>query len=265
MREKAANAISSSIAAVGKRGDTGVIVRYIGAAWRAAKGRWNLQFGPESEITLAIEQGVAQVRLNRPDKLNALSPAMFDAIQAAIEHLAGLADLRCAVLSGEGRSFSAGIDLAGAGEAGKSRRSVRAPMARPMPCSSARRAGAALPVPVIAAITGHCFGAGLQIALGADIRIAAPDARLSVMEMKHGLVPDLGGFVLARGLVRADHWRELVYTAREVNGEEAQATGAGHAGGERSPGRGHGPGQGHRWQVTAGHPRRQAARQCHGR
>jgi enoyl-CoA hydratase/carnithine racemase len=80
-------------------------------------------------------------------------------------------------------------------------------------------------VPVIAAITGHCFGAGMQIALGADLRIAASDARLSVMEMKHGLVPDLGGFVLARGLVREDQWRELVYTAREVPGDEAQALG----------------------------------------
>ncbi|MBM3596483.1 MAG: enoyl-CoA hydratase, partial [Alphaproteobacteria bacterium] len=77
----------------------------------------------------------------------------------------------------------------------------------------------------IAAIAGHCFGAGLQIALGADLRIAASDARLAVTEIKHGIVPDLGGFVLARGLVREDDWRKLVYTARQVSGEEARALG----------------------------------------
>jgi enoyl-CoA hydratase/carnithine racemase len=224
MREKAANAISSSIAAVGKRGDTGVIVRYIGAAWRAAKGRWNLQFGPESEITLAIEQGVAQVRLNRPDKLNALNPAMMAALEEALAHLGSLDDLRCVVLAGEGRSFCAGIDLAVLASGGIGALSPRThgEANRAQHCATGWRT---LPVPVIAAITGHCFGAGMQIALGADLRIAASDARLSVMEMKHGLVPDLGGFVLARGLVREDQWRELVYTAREVTGDQAQAMG----------------------------------------
>jgi len=82
-----------------------------------------------------------------------------------------------------------------------------------------------LPVPVIAAINGHCFGAGIQIALGADIRIAAPDAHLSIMEMRHGLVPDMGAYALARGVIREDIMRELVYTARRVPGEEAQGLG----------------------------------------
>ncbi len=178
----------------------------------------------DGAVAVDMDAGVAHVRLDRPAKLNALSPAMFDAIQAAIEHLAGLADLRCAVLSGEGRSFSAGIDLAAVagGEIAPLGPRTHGDANAMQFCATGWRS---LPVPVIAAIRGHCFGAGLQIALGADIRIAAPDARLSVMEMKHGLVPDLGGFVLARGLVRADHWRELVYTAREVNGEEAQELG----------------------------------------
>jgi enoyl-CoA hydratase/carnithine racemase len=175
-------------------------------------------------VSLAIEDGIAQVRLDRPAKLNALSPAMFEALAAAIDQLEALADLRCVVLAGEGRSFCVGIDLAvlaGGGIAPLGPR-THGEANTLQYCATGWRA---LPVPVIAAITGHCFGAGMQIALGADLRIATSDARLSVMEMKHGLVPDLGGFVLARGLVREDHWRELVYTAREVTGEQAQALG----------------------------------------
>jgi enoyl-CoA hydratase/carnithine racemase len=145
---------------------------------------------------------------------------MFKAIAAAIDHLAGLDAVRCVVLSGEGRSFCAGIDLAALVSGGIEPLSPRTHGAANalQHCAVGLRA---LSVPVVAALHGHVFGAGLQIALGADIRIAAPDARLSVMEMKHGLVPDLGGFVLTRGLIRDDVWRDLVYTAREVSGEEA--------------------------------------------
>lgn len=183
-----------------------------------------MQFGSENEVTLAIDQGVAQVRLNRPDKLNAVNPAMMAAMDEILSYLSALDDLRCVVLAGEGRSFCAGIDLAvlAGGGIGTLGPRTHGEANRAQHCATGWRA---LPVPVIAAISGHCFGAGMQIALGADLRIAAPDARLSVMEMKHGLVPDLGGFVLARGLVREDHWRELVYTAREVTGEEARAMG----------------------------------------
>jgi len=178
----------------------------------------------DGAVAIGMDAGVAHVRLDRPAKLNALSPGMFGGIVAAIEHLSGLADLRCVVLSGEGRSFCAGIDLAAlaGGEIAPLGLRTHGEANAMQFCATGWRS---LPVPVIAAITGHCFGAGLQIALGADIRLAAPDARMSVMEMKHGLVPDLGGFVLARGLVRADIWRELVYTAREVNGEVAQQLG----------------------------------------
>lgn len=175
-------------------------------------------------VEIAMKSGVARVVLARPAKLNALSPGMFEAIAAAIDHLAGLEDLRCVVLSGEGRSFSAGIDLVSLNSGGVEPLGPRTHGAanKLQYCAVGWRG---LPVPVIAALHGHVFGAGLQIALGADVRIAAPDARLCVMEMKHGLVPDLGGFVLSRGTVRADHWRELVYSAREVTGEQAQALG----------------------------------------
>ncbi len=184
-----------------------------------------MRFGDEdTSVTAALDGGVAQVRLNRPAKVNALNPAMMAAFDEALDYLGALDDLRCVVLAGEGRSFCVGIDLdvlsgGGIGALGPRTHGMAN---RAQHCATGWRS---LPVPVIAAISGHCFGAGMQIALGADLRIAASDARLSVMEMKHGLVPDLGGFVLARGVVREDHWRELVYTAREVSGAEAQALG----------------------------------------
>jgi enoyl-CoA hydratase/carnithine racemase len=184
----------------------------------SAKGRVSLVLG---------EDGVAQLRLARPGKLNALDPAMFDALIAAGEALAAAKGLRAVVLAGEGRAFCAGLDLASFAGG-------------PDPASAdlaARTHGNAnrfqqvalqwrkLPVPVIAAVHGVCFGGGLQIASGADIRIAAPDARLSVMELKWGIVPDMGGFALWRGMVRDDVLRELVYTAREFSGEEARELG----------------------------------------
>jgi enoyl-CoA hydratase/carnithine racemase len=182
--------------------------------------------GDDGGVTIKLDDGVADVRLDRPEKLNAVNPALIGALIEAIDYLQGQDEsvLRAVVLSGEGRSFCAGIDIAVLGGGGIGALSPRTHgiANRAQQCALGWRT---LGVPVIAALRGHVFGAGLQIALGADLRIAAPDARLSVMEMKHGLVPDLGGFVLARGLVRADHWRDLVYTAREVNGEDAQALG----------------------------------------
>ena len=182
-------------------------------------------FGEEDRVTLALgEDGVAQLRLNRPAKLNALDPAMFEAIAAAGHALHGLKGLRAVVLAGEGKGFCAGLDMAS--------------FAPPEPFPIVERThGIAnlyqrvalqwrdLPVPVVAAIHGACFGGGLQIASGADIRVAAPDARLAVMEIKWGIVPDMGGFALWRGMVRDDVLRELVFTAREVSGEEAQRLG----------------------------------------
>lgn len=179
-------------------------------------------------VTVALDAtGVAQVRLNRPDKLNALDPAMFDAILAAGEALSAMAGLRCVVLAGEGRGFCAGLDMA----------SFAGVLATEAEGLAVRTHGEAnrfqqvalqwrkLPVPVVAAVHGVCFGGGLQIAAGADIRVAAPDARLAVMEMRWGIVPDMGGFALWRGLVREDVLRELTYTAREFSGVEGRDLG----------------------------------------
>ncbi len=182
----------------------------------------------DDRVTVTLDaDGVAQVRLNRPDKLNALDPAMFDAIIAAGDELRTMQGLRAVVLAGEGRAFCAGLDLASF---------TAGPIEGATPITDRTHGNAnrfqqvamtwrKCPVPVIAAVHGVCFGGGLQIASGADIRVVAPDTRMAIMEMRWGLVPDMGGFALWRGLVRGDALRELVYTNREFSGQEALSLG----------------------------------------
>ena len=176
-------------------------------------------------VVISFDAGVADVRLARPEKLNALDPAMFEGIAAAIAQLQATAGLRVVVLSGEGRAFCAGLDMASMANAGSG------------VDIHARTHGDAnlfqhvawgfrtLPVPVIAAVQGVAFGGGLQIMSGADIRIAHPETRLSIMELKWGLVPDMAGIALWRTLVRDDVLRELTYTHRELTASEALAYG----------------------------------------
>jgi enoyl-CoA hydratase/carnithine racemase len=178
----------------------------------------------DDRVTLTLDaDGVAQVRLARPDKMNALDPAMFGAIIEAGEELRTMKGLRAVVLAGEGRAFCAGLDLASF---------TAGPIEGATPIMDRTHGNAnrfqqvamtwrKCPVPVIAAVHGVCFGGGLQIASGADIRVVAPDARMAIMEMRWGLVPDMGGYALWRGLVRGDVLRELVYTNREFSGTEA--------------------------------------------
>jgi enoyl-CoA hydratase/carnithine racemase len=178
-------------------------------------------------VTLTLEGSVAHVQLNRADKLNALDDAMFDGIVDAGQQLFEVPQARCVVLSGAGRAFCAGLDM---GTMAKVDHLAETPLTvrthgnanRPQQAAMVWRK---LPMPVIAAVHGVCFGGGLQVALGADIRICAPDARLSVMEVKWGLTPDMGGYLLWRELVRDDVLRELIYTARQFSGEEAERLG----------------------------------------
>lgn len=180
-------------------------------------------------VTL-LEGGIADVRLNRPEKLNALDPPMFEALVVQGRRLATERSLRVVVLSGEGRAFCAGLDMASfvgmrerrAGEAAIFARAEGGPANRAQATAWVWKE---LPVPVIAAIHGVAFGGGLQVALGADLRIVAPDAQLSVMEIKWGLVPDMGGTQLLRHLVRLDVAKELTFTGRIVRGSEAAALG----------------------------------------
>lgn len=174
----------------------------------------------ETRVTVAVEGGVADVRLDRPDKLNALDSAMFDGIVDAIASLGGTAGLRAVVLSGEGRGFCAGLDMASMAGGGSGIDLVTRSHGPANRVQQVAWGWRALAVPVIAAVHGMAFGGGLQIASGADIRIAAPGTRLSAMEMKWGIVPDMAGYALWRGTVRSDVLRELVYTAREFTAEE---------------------------------------------
>jgi enoyl-CoA hydratase/carnithine racemase len=182
-------------------------------------------------ISITVENHVADVRLTRADKMNALDPAMFQGIIAAGEELAAMKGVRAVVLSGEGRSFCAGLDMASmaggganAGSGSISKLTERTHGNANM-FQQVAMLWRKLPMPVIAAVHGVCFGGGLQIASGADIRVVAPDARLAVMEMKWGLIPDMGGYALWRGLVRDDVLRELTYTNREFSGTEALGLG----------------------------------------
>ncbi len=184
-------------------------------------------------VTIDTVDGVADVRLNRPEKYNALSPDMFKAIIEAGQTLAEARDVRAVVLSGNGRGFCAGLDMesmqglagSGAGQDG----ATDSLLARGEgPENHAQRPAwvwKTLPVPVIAAIHGVAYGGGIQVALGADIRIAAPDAKLSVMEIKWGLVPDMSLTQTLRDLVPLDVAKELTFTGRVLSGEEAKALG----------------------------------------
>ena len=184
-------------------------------------------------VTITRTDGIADVRLNRVDKYNALSPDMFQAIIEAGETLAADPSVRVVVLSGNGRGFCAGLDMGsfqgmangprsgGGGTASLMNRDERPENHAQRPAYVWKR----MPVPVIAAVHGVAFGGGLQIALGADIRIAAPDAKLSVMEIKWGLVPDMSLTQTLRDLVPLDVAKELTFTGRILSGTEAKALG----------------------------------------
>jgi enoyl-CoA hydratase/carnithine racemase len=179
-------------------------------------------------VTVAVKDGVADVRMNRPDKLNALDQAMFDALAETSAKLAADPSIRAVVLSGEGRGFCAGLDfmsfqaMAGEGTSGRvSRLGDRPPDRIANLGQQAAYGWTEMPVPVIAAIHGVALGGGFQIALGADIRIVAPDARLSVLEIRWGLVPDMTGTYTLRQLVGLDVAKELTFTGRMVAGDEA--------------------------------------------
>lgn len=178
----------------------------------------------EERVVVSIEGRVARVTLNRPEKRNGLDRAQFEGIVAAGERLRRERGVRAVVLHGAGKAFCAGLDWGAFIGAGPEVREKLLLRAKDSPGNVAQRAcwiWQEVGVPVIAAIHGVAFGGGLQLALGADIRIVAPDARLSVMEVRYGLVPDMGATRTLLGLVRDDIARELTFTGRIVDGEEA--------------------------------------------
>lgn len=186
----------------------------------------------EDRITVDIQDGVADVRLVRVDKMNALDDAMFEALIQTGERLKTLAGVRAVVLSGAGRAFCAGLDMGNFDKmASGERKGGTGLVETPRTEGGSNRAQHAvmvwreIPVPVIAAIHGVAFGGGFQLALGADMRFVTPDARMAVMEIKWGLVPDMAGISLLRRLIRDDQARELTYSGRQFTGEEALSLG----------------------------------------
>lgn len=176
-----------------------------------------------ARVSIEYKDHIAHVTLTRGDKMNALDSDMVKAIIAAGQEVAA-SDARAVVLSGEGKSFCAGLDLMSFAKMGQvdpeewlMTRSHHDANEMQEVAMVWRRVS----VPVIAAIQGAAYGGGLQLALGADIRIAAPDAKLSVMEMKWGIVPDMGGMALLPRLLRSDVLRRLTYTAEVVQAEQA--------------------------------------------
>ena len=181
-------------------------------------------------VSVLIDNGVADVRLNRPEKMNAIDAAMFEALVDAGKRVTANRAVRAVVLSGEGRAFCAGLDFASFTGMLTPDRGARNLVARTdgSVANYAQRAAYVwqeVPVPVIAAVHGVAFGGGLQIALGADIRVVAPDTQLSVMEIKWGLIPDMSGTQTLRHLVRLDVAKELTFTGRIVSGAEAVTLG----------------------------------------
>ncbi len=178
-------------------------------------------------VTCLIDDGIAQVRLSRPDKLNALTLDVLDQLVATAHDLRADRSLRAVVLAGDGDSFCAGLDFATVLK--EPTRVVRAFAPRPWrgtntfqeACWAWRR----VPVPVIAAVHGHCLGGGLQIALAADFRFATPDSTWSVLEGRWGIIPDMSGIRSLAELTSIDTAKRLTMTAEMLSGKEAHDLG----------------------------------------
>lgn len=178
-------------------------------------------------VDVSIGEEIAAIRLARPDRHNALDMSMFLALNEAQRRVREAPGTKALIVSGEGPSFCSGIDVAAAaaGELDFERLWER-PAGRAANLAQEASIGfREMAIPVIAAVRGACFGGGLQIALGADIRIAAPDARLSVMEIELGLTPDMGLTAVLPRLVGEDVAKDLAFSGREVRGDEALAIG----------------------------------------
>ncbi len=178
-------------------------------------------------VTCAVEDGIAHVRLNRPEKLNALTLATLEQLVATARQLRRDRTLRAVVISGAGESFCSGLDFGSvlAQPSGIVRSFLPRPWRGTNTFQEACWAWRRLPVPVIAAVHGHCYGGGLQIALAADFRIATPDSEWSVLEGKWGIIPDMTGVRTLKELVGVDTAKQLTMTARMLSGKEAHDLG----------------------------------------
>lgn len=178
-------------------------------------------------ITTTIQDGIAHVRLSRPDKLNALTLDMLDDLAATAHGLRSDRRLRAVIVAGEGDSFCAGLDFGSAMKDPRriATRFVPRPWRGTNTFQEAPWALRRLPVPVIAAVSGHCLGGGLQIALAADFRITHPEATWSVLEGRWGIIPDMSGVHALSQLVGIDVAKKLTMTAEKFSGARAQELG----------------------------------------
>lgn len=182
----------------------------------------------QKRVTYTIdEQGIATVCLNRADKLNAIDMRMFQAVNATTRALKKDPSVRAVIVKGNGSDFCSGLDV-------KSILTSKTDAMKllfkwwPFSPNGAQRFSLGwreIPAPVIFAIHGRCWGGGLQLASGGDFRIATPDASFSIMEAKWGLIPDMGGAIAFRELMRKDHTLEMAMTAKEIIGEQAKEYG----------------------------------------
>ncbi|UDL06465.1 crotonase/enoyl-CoA hydratase family protein [Marinobacter sp. CA1] len=180
-----------------------------------------------NRVVLEIDQGIATVTLNRPDKYNGLDMAMFDAIVAVTRQLKKDRSVRAVILKGAGEAFCSGLDVA---KVSKNPVNFLKLLVKPGRKISnlAQDVGYLwrdVPAPVIAVTHGYCFGGGFQIALGADFRFSTSDCEFSIMETKWGLIPDMSLTVTLRELISIDLAKELTMTARRFNGAEAKEMG----------------------------------------
>jgi enoyl-CoA hydratase/carnithine racemase len=186
----------------------------------------------DNRVTIDIVDGIADVRMNRADKRNALDNAMFTSLAAAGEYLKTNSEIRAVVLSGDGASFCAGLDFGSfqaMAQGPKSDGNVNAGVMTEGRITHLAQqvcwVWQEVPVPVIAAVHGHALGGGMQIALGADIRYVHPETQLSVREVHWGLIPDMTGTLMLSRLVRPDIAKELVFTAKIISGKEGYEIG----------------------------------------
>jgi enoyl-CoA hydratase/carnithine racemase len=190
----------------------------------------------EHEVLLRKQVGgIVELRLNRPDKLNALDDELFENLVRVTEALVDDRAVHVLIITGQGRAFCAGLDLVAFRTFAAEAEAGERPFGTPGEVGSGRRQPGrgqrvvkALPnmdVPVIAAINGAAIGGGCQLALGADIRLVSPDAKLAVREIDYGITPDMGGTQILPRLVGTDHALELIVTGRIVSGVEAVAMG----------------------------------------
>ena len=182
-------------------------------------------------LEIEIKDHVAEVKLNRPEKKNALDRVFFKELAQAGEDMRGNTDVRAVVMYGAGGCFCAGIDTSALMEFASDIEKMRAELRTPPEGGKGNRfqrptvAWQELEVPVIAAVEGVAFGGGIQLALAADFRFMAPDARMSIMEAKWGIIPDMGITQSLPQLMRADQAKELIMTGRILDAQEALALG----------------------------------------